>query len=150
MSSDAKQSNTEAYQLAFTAKETCIKGSPSKDSLKKREKSSASKFAMRNLSIQKGSTQRTIESLTDSTSSSKNTSTKDWTINKFWFNAVGLLGCNNEIKTLHACWYRMMQPEQQTKEVVMISEYSGTGKTTLAFELKKKIQEGAFVTGKFD
>eukprot|EP00957_Ditylum_brightwellii_P191923 14609678-Ditylum_brightwellii.AAC.1 len=43
-----------------------------------------------------------------------------------------------------------MQPEQQTKEVVMISGYSGTGKTTLAFELKKKIQEGAFVTGKCD
>eukprot|EP00957_Ditylum_brightwellii_P036887 2793540-Ditylum_brightwellii.AAC.1 len=44
----------------------------------------------------------------------------------------------------------MMQPEQQAKEVVMISGYSGTGKTTLAFKLKKKIKEGAFVTGKFD
>eukprot|EP00957_Ditylum_brightwellii_P208263 15356529-Ditylum_brightwellii.AAC.1 len=43
-----------------------------------------------------------------------------------------------------------MQSEQQTKEVVMISGYSGTGKTTLAFQLKKKIKEGAFVAGKFD
>eukprot|EP00957_Ditylum_brightwellii_P208936 15359593-Ditylum_brightwellii.AAC.1 len=94
-----------------------------------------------------------IKSITDATNSSKdNKNTRDWTINKLRFNAVGLLGRNNEIDTLHACWNRMMQPEQQTKEVVMISGYSGTGKTTLAFELKKKIKEerGAFVTGKFD
>jgi len=123
MSGIAKQSNTEARQLAFTAEETHNKGSASKkygteDSLEEREKSAASKFALRNLSVQ--------------------------------INEVGLLGRNNEIDTLHACWDRMMQPEQQTKEVVMISGYSGTGKTTLAFELKKKIKEGAFVTGKFD
>eukprot|EP00957_Ditylum_brightwellii_P116620 8895861-Ditylum_brightwellii.AAC.1 len=91
-----------------------------------------------------------IKSLPDSTNSSRDKNTKDWTINKLRFNEVGLLGRDNEINTLHACWNRMMQPEQQTKEVVMISGYSGTGKTTLAFELKKKIKEGAFVTGKFD
>jgi len=47
-----------------------------------------------------------------------------------------------------------MQPGRQTKELVMISGYSGTGKTTLASTLQTKVNSvkegGAFVTGKFD
>eukprot|EP00957_Ditylum_brightwellii_P204188 15338046-Ditylum_brightwellii.AAC.1 len=72
-----------------------------------------------------------IKSLSDTTTTitSKRTHTQSWTINKIWFDAVGLLGRDKELNTLHACWNRMMQPEHQTKEVVMIS---------------------AFVTGKFD
>jgi len=52
MSGIAKQSNTEARQLAFTAEETHNKGSASKkygteDSLEEREKSSASRIQIR-------------------------------------------------------------------------------------------------------
>eukprot|EP00957_Ditylum_brightwellii_P108530 8277924-Ditylum_brightwellii.AAC.2 len=47
--------------------------------------------------------------------------TKSWTINKLQLSEVGLLGCNSEIDTLHTCWNYIMQPEQQTKKVVMIS-----------------------------
>eukprot|EP00957_Ditylum_brightwellii_P162994 12411276-Ditylum_brightwellii.AAC.1 len=72
MSGSAKQSNTEARQLAFTAKETHRKGSTSNN---------GNKFSLRNTPIQKGSARSIMQSLTDSTSSSKNTSTKDWTIN---------------------------------------------------------------------
>eukprot|EP00957_Ditylum_brightwellii_P049604 3762751-Ditylum_brightwellii.AAC.2 len=110
------------------------------------------KVVLRNLSIEKESTLRMIKFLPDTTNSRKDKNTKDWTINKLRFNAVGLLGSNNEINILHACWNCMMHPEQQIKEVVMISGYSGTGKTTLAFELKKNINEerGAFVIRKFN
>eukprot|EP00957_Ditylum_brightwellii_P097552 7429737-Ditylum_brightwellii.AAC.1 len=92
----AKQSNTEARQLAFTAEETHNKCSASRDSVEEREKSSASKFAMRKLSIQKGSAQRMIESLPNATNIAKDRNTKSWTINKLRFSAVGLLGRNNE------------------------------------------------------
>eukprot|EP00957_Ditylum_brightwellii_P096678 7363356-Ditylum_brightwellii.AAC.1 len=117
MSGTAKQPNAEARQLAFTAEETHRKGSASKNGTED-SKSAASKFALRKFSIQKGSAQRMIKSHSDASNSAKdNKSTKDWTINKLRFNAVGLLGRNNEINTLHACWDRMMQPKQQTKEV---------------------------------
>eukprot|EP00957_Ditylum_brightwellii_P022719 1713977-Ditylum_brightwellii.AAC.1 len=87
MSSTAKQPNTEARQLAFTAKENHLKGSTSKDTLEEREISSASKFALRNLSVQKGIAQRMIQSLPDATNSAKdNRNTKSWTINKLRFN----------------------------------------------------------------
>eukprot|EP00957_Ditylum_brightwellii_P151951 11570804-Ditylum_brightwellii.AAC.1 len=43
---------------------------------------------MRNLSVQKGSAQRMIESLPDSTNIAKERNTKDWTINKLQFNEV--------------------------------------------------------------
>eukprot|EP00957_Ditylum_brightwellii_P142250 10837327-Ditylum_brightwellii.AAC.1 len=46
-----------------------------------------------------------------------------------------------------------MQPNQHTKEVVVLSGYSGTGKSALALDLKKRIASmkgrGAFVVGKF-
>eukprot|EP00957_Ditylum_brightwellii_P078321 5955227-Ditylum_brightwellii.AAC.2 len=131
MSGVAEQSNAEA-QLTFSAKEA-------------HSKEAVSKMAPKILSKKE-----LIKSLADATNNSKDKNTKDWAINKLRFNAVGLLGHKNEFETLYACWNRMMQPEQQIKEVVMISGYSGTGKTTLAFELKKKTKEGAFVTGNFD
>eukprot|EP00957_Ditylum_brightwellii_P127258 9702995-Ditylum_brightwellii.AAC.1 len=89
MSESATQSNTETRQLAFTAEETHSKGSTSKkysmeDSLEEREKTAASKFALRNLSVQKGT------ALTDATNRAKdnrnNKNTKSWTINKLRFN----------------------------------------------------------------
>eukprot|EP00957_Ditylum_brightwellii_P045720 3468928-Ditylum_brightwellii.AAC.1 len=91
MSSNATQSNTETHQLAFTAKETHSKGSTSKkysmeDSFKEREKSVASKFVLRNLSVQKGSTQRMIQYLPDATNITKDRNTKSWTINKLQFS----------------------------------------------------------------
>eukprot|EP00957_Ditylum_brightwellii_P193594 14741935-Ditylum_brightwellii.AAC.1 len=89
MSGIAKQSNTEAHQLVFTAEETHSKGSASKkygteDSLKEREKSAASKFALRNPSVQKGSA---LIDATNSAKDNRNTkNTKSWTINKLRFN----------------------------------------------------------------
>eukprot|EP00957_Ditylum_brightwellii_P146099 11124069-Ditylum_brightwellii.AAC.1 len=74
MSGTTKQSNTEACQLAYTAKETHRKGSTSKNGIKD-SKSAISTFSLRNLSIQKGSTQRIIKSHTDATNSSKDKNT---------------------------------------------------------------------------
>eukprot|EP00957_Ditylum_brightwellii_P148362 11294747-Ditylum_brightwellii.AAC.1 len=134
MSGTTLQSFSEA-QLYFTVKDASSKDSLSKndtkDSLKEREKLATSKFAARNLSTQSRRTQKMIKSLPDATNSSRKKNTKDWTINKLQFNAIGLLGGNNGIHTLHACWNCMMQPEQQIKEV-------------------KKIKEGACMTEKFN
>jgi len=83
-----------------------------------------------------------------------NKNVQDLTVNKLRFGSVGLLGRTNEIETLQACADRVLQPNQETKEMIMISGYSGTGKSTLAMELKKraisKKRRVAFLASKFD
>eukprot|EP00957_Ditylum_brightwellii_P160114 12188553-Ditylum_brightwellii.AAC.1 len=163
MSGTAGQSKAEA-RLSLKDKndntfssEKAKNSTENEKSLGERKKRVSSKFALRNPSIYDENNQTIISSLLlpDATIASKMKNSQSWTVNKLRFNSVGLLGRENEQRILSACWDRMMlQPaEQQTKEVVMISGYSGTGKTTLAFDLKKRKMKkgrGAFVTGKFD
>eukprot|EP00957_Ditylum_brightwellii_P096917 7381216-Ditylum_brightwellii.AAC.1 len=78
--------------------------------------SDSSKFALRSATVKDESSKKLLDSFVDSANKSKTKNMKDWTVNKLRFNSVGLLGRDNELKSLHACWERMMQPEQQTKE----------------------------------
>eukprot|EP00957_Ditylum_brightwellii_P211708 15366494-Ditylum_brightwellii.AAC.1 len=100
--------------------------------------------------------QAIIKSVTESINMSKtNSNIQGMSMNKLRFHLVGLLGRDEEIKMLRTCLERVMQSEQQKKEVVIISGHSGTGKTALAFNLKKQVnamreRRGAFVAGKCD
>eukprot|EP00957_Ditylum_brightwellii_P012929 976831-Ditylum_brightwellii.AAC.1 len=111
----------------------------------------SSKFALR-----KNEREISVDSsITNATNVSRSsTATEEMKINKLCFHSVGLLDRNKEIQTLRACLNHVIQQEQQTKELGLISGYSGTGKSTLAFSLKKRVNSvkggGAFVIGKFN
>lgn len=113
--------------------------------------SDPSKFALRSLSVKEQIRQKTITPFSDITDPSKSKNAQDLTVNKLRFHSVGLLGRDEEIMTLNVCLNKMIQPGKQTKEVVMISGYSGTGKSALVYNLKKNNKKGGvFITGKFD
>ena len=73
-------------------------------------------------------------------------------INKLNFDAVGLVGREEECNTLKACLKRINQPENNQRELVLLSGASGTGKTALATTIKEPATRigGAFVSGKYD
>eukprot|EP00980_Cylindrotheca_fusiformis_P016426 scaffold4897_cov129-Cylindrotheca_fusiformis.AAC.3 len=93
------------------------------------------------------------------------------TINKLNTKSMGLIGREYEIKTLRACYERMMEENRENapfaqplseksliqtnvhKELVFIRGYSGVGKSSLAKTLEKEIKDrknGIYVEGKFD
>jgi hypothetical protein len=101
----------------------------------------------------------------------------DLTMNKLRFNQLGLYGRDNQKKILESCLERTMprktnkgassqqqpveppprlQPHSsgnnRRKQLVLISGYSGTGKTALASSLEAQVTKlgGAFVRGRFD
>ena len=73
-------------------------------------------------------------------------------INKLNFDAVGLVGREEECNTLKDCLDRITQPENSQRELVLLSGQSGTGKTALATTIKDPAKRigGAFVSGKYD
>eukprot|EP00980_Cylindrotheca_fusiformis_P012095 scaffold2923_cov121-Cylindrotheca_fusiformis.AAC.5 len=93
------------------------------------------------------------------------------TINKFNIKSMGLIGRENEIKSLKTCYERMVEEKKEHgpshdqsmsersliqstlhKELVLISGYSGVGKSSLAKTLEKETMTtgGIYVEGKFD
>ena len=72
-------------------------------------------------------------------------------INKLNFDAVGLVGREEECNTLKACLNRITQPGNNQRELVLLSGASGTGKTALATTIKDPATRvgGAFVSGKY-
>mmetsp|Transcript_60879 Transcript_60879/g.90262 ORF Transcript_60879/g.90262 Transcript_60879/m.90262 type:complete len:126 (-) Transcript_60879:249-626(-) len=118
MSGSAEQSNAETQPApmhsndkTFSAEEAHSKDSDfissknsTKETLGESEKSNTSQFSLRNPSMNDEIIQSIIKSVHDTSRSSKNSSTKDWTNNKLRFNAVSLLGRENEI-TLNGCWH---------------------------------------------
>jgi hypothetical protein len=82
----------------------------------------------------------------------------DFTIDKLNFGALGLHGRQTEIKLLKATVSKMMTSaggshNEQARQLILISGYSGTGKTALANHALKRSTErlgGLYVRGKFD
>jgi predicted ATPase len=75
------------------------------------------------------------------------------TVDKLRVSSLGLHGRENEMATLNKCLDSVMQSnDDQIRQLVLISGYSGTGKTALASTLKLRVkrQKGAFIRGKFD
>lgn len=66
------------------------------------------------------------------------------------FSTLGLVGRNAEKGLLASCLRRSI--EEGTRELVLISGYSGTGKTSLAATLQQEVTQmnGVFCSGKFD
>ena len=92
--------------------------------------------------------------------------TEEFTINKLRLQQIGFYGRDTEHKTLLECLKRVertsptrtcstgddITTDDNTKELVWIRGFSGTGKTVLAQTLRPSVQAtgGAFVQGKFD
>lgn len=77
----------------------------------------------------------------------------DFSINKLKFSTLDLYGREQEIAQLFGALDRLRDPENNRKEVVLISGPSGAGKSKLAEELlvpKKGRIRSIYVTGKFD
>ena len=87
------------------------------------------------------------------------------TLNKLRFGSIDLVGRNSEVELLEECLERSMN--DKTRELLLISGYSGTGKTALAMTLQRKVKnpriqdptsrhnrkiyrKGLFISGKFD
>jgi predicted ATPase len=72
-------------------------------------------------------------------------------VNKLRFSSLGLYGRENEMATLNKCLESVMSKDDR-RQLVLISGYSGTGKTALASTLKMRVKrlKGAFISGKFD
>lgn len=85
-------------------------------------------------------------------------SLEDLTINKLNYQAVGLVGRDEEVDRLRSCLYRAAQTPSVTKkvkkELVVIEGYSGIGKTKIAQTAHSYVNEisnhGIVVNGKFD
>ena len=66
------------------------------------------------------------------------------------FDRYGLFGRSNESQILKQCLSRCCKEQQHRRELVLISGQSGTGKTSLAYTLKKGRKGIIFCTGKYD
>jgi predicted ATPase len=73
------------------------------------------------------------------------------TVDKLRVSSLGLYGRDNEMATLNKCLESVMSKDDP-RQLVLISGYSGTGKTALASTLKVRVKrlKGAFISGKFD
>mmetsp|Transcript_2257 Transcript_2257/g.5093 ORF Transcript_2257/g.5093 Transcript_2257/m.5093 type:complete len:241 (+) Transcript_2257:171-893(+) len=86
------------------------------------------------------------------------------TINKLNIKSLGLIGRCQEISTLRTCFERLSGPKEEDdenhshdsvsvpqNELVLISGYSGIGKSTLAQSVKKDVlaANGVYVEGKY-
>ncbi|CAB9497104.1 expressed unknown protein [Seminavis robusta] len=71
-----------------------------------------------------------------------------------WDYSTELYGRESQLKTLDGCYRRCVSRTSQEKssEFVIITGRSGTGKSTLAESLQKRVQDdwGIFISGKFD
>lgn len=70
-------------------------------------------------------------------------------INRISFGDLGLYGRDEEIRILE----EHLAPQQEPKkQVIFLSGLAGTGKTSLAFSVRRTVQrrQGIFCTGKFD
>jgi predicted ATPase len=74
------------------------------------------------------------------------------TINKLRFSAVGLVGRGKEAAVLAPCLDRVNDSDQKGRELVLISGYSGTGKTALALSIANQVKKrnGMIASGKFN
>jgi histidine kinase len=77
------------------------------------------------------------------------------TINKLKYASLGFYGRETELALLNATLAKLMSSEspEQARQLILISGYSGTGKTALVRHALKKSAEklgGLFVRGKFD
>eukprot|EP00957_Ditylum_brightwellii_P029426 2224485-Ditylum_brightwellii.AAC.1 len=157
MQGNARQTKAETLLSAKDNNDSTFSFSNNMDeTLRNIRKQDSAKFALRFPSMRSSGNeheQKIMARCTRGSAPKYNKRIQGFTMNKLRFHSVGLLGRKEEIKTICACLGRAMQPEKQTKEVVMISGYSGTGKSSLAFNLKEIVNSakglGAFVTGKF-
>jgi predicted ATPase len=81
--------------------------------------------------------------------------TSGFTIDKIKYASLGLHGRKEEVKLLNDALNRVTSSEvpDQERQLILISGYSGTGKTTLANHALKRSTEklgGLYVRGKFD
>ena len=73
------------------------------------------------------------------------------TINRLNFDAIGLYGREQELGILERC-LAPKELEASKKQVIFIDGLAGTGKTSLAFSMRRSVQQknGIFCSGKFD
>lgn len=74
------------------------------------------------------------------------------TVDKLNFSDLKVYGRSVEVSELLDAFHRVRDPNNKKSEMVLISGYAGTGKTTVANELRQPVRRagGYFVSGKFD
>ena len=81
-------------------------------------------------------------------------SLSDFTIDKLDYSSLGIYGRDQEVSRIKTCFENLVHGISE-RELILISGFSGTGKTRLAETLQgyiksKKQHEGLYVKGKFD
>eukprot|EP00980_Cylindrotheca_fusiformis_P017950 scaffold5703_cov132-Cylindrotheca_fusiformis.AAC.9 len=94
-------------------------------------------------------------SRTSRASLKENANLQELTINKLYFDDIGLVGREREVESLLSCFSRMNRKKdgKYWKELVFVKGYSGSGKSMLTTMLEKPLapfENGVMVRGKFD